>query len=223
MRYNRTRTQATRVGGLTLIELLVAISILGIIAVLGWRGLDSIVRARAALTSDLEQTRGMQLAFAQMQSDCAHIASSATIGTRTPIIVSQGKFALIRTVFVENQPTRLQVVSYSLKDGVLSRLESVATRDMQELDTLWLVAANDLAENDTSKAQPVALLSGVSALTMRTWVAGNWHAGTDPATQTTGSTTSPPATLLAPTGLEVTLQLQEHQSSLLKIFMLGAI
>jgi general secretion pathway protein J len=32
-------------GGFTLVELLVAISILAIVAVLGWRGLDGIIRA----------------------------------------------------------------------------------------------------------------------------------------------------------------------------------
>jgi general secretion pathway protein J len=61
-----------RARGFTLIELLVAISILAIVAVLGWRGLDGIVRARIALTEQMEVTRGMQLAFAQMQSDCEH-------------------------------------------------------------------------------------------------------------------------------------------------------
>ena len=53
--------------GFTLVELLVAISILAIVAVLGWRGLDGIVRARTTLTQQMETTRGMQLAFAQMQ------------------------------------------------------------------------------------------------------------------------------------------------------------
>ena len=46
-----------RARGFTLIELLVAISVLAIVAVLGWRGLDGIVRARVALTGNLEQTR----------------------------------------------------------------------------------------------------------------------------------------------------------------------
>ena len=49
--------------GFTLVELLVAISILAIVAVLGWRGLDGIVRARVALTAQMEQTRGMQLVY----------------------------------------------------------------------------------------------------------------------------------------------------------------
>src|SRR4051794_27198394 len=113
--------------GLTLIELLVAISILAIVAALGWRGLDGIVRARIALTADLEQTRGMQLAFAQLQSDCAHIASSTQIPNRTPLVVDSGRLSMVRTVFAEGYPSRLQVVTYRVRDGVLTRRESAAT------------------------------------------------------------------------------------------------
>ena len=97
--------------GLTLIELLVAISMLALIAVLGWRGLDSIVRARVALTDDLEQTRGMQLAFAQLQSDCAHLAGTAVLPKRMPLLVEQGRLTLVRALFSDNQPSRLQVVA----------------------------------------------------------------------------------------------------------------
>ena len=70
-----------RARGFTLVELLVAISILAMVAVLGWRGLDGIVRARVALTDQMEVTRGMQLAFAQMQSDCEHMADDARCST----------------------------------------------------------------------------------------------------------------------------------------------
>ena len=56
------RSDARHHSGFTLIELLVAISVLGFVAVLGWRGLDSITRARESLNHELEQTRGMQLA-----------------------------------------------------------------------------------------------------------------------------------------------------------------
>lgn len=202
--------------GLTLVELLVAISVLALIAVLGWRGLDSIVRARIALTSDLEQTRGMQLTFAQLQSDCAHLASTAVLPNRIPLLVEQGRLTLVRTVFADNQPPRLQVVSYRVKDGMLTRRESAATRNLTELDALWLAAANDI---DTSQA--VVLQSGVAALTMRLWVSGGWRTGVDalppamPASMTASS--------LVPTGLEAALQLQGRENSLLKIFLLGAV
>ena len=129
-----------RHSGLTLIELLIAISVLGFVTVLGWRGLDSIVRTRIALTNDLEQARGMQLAFAQLQIDCAHLGSPYTLPNRASLDVKQGQLTLVRTVYAENQPSRMQVIAYRLKDGVLTRTESAATRDLQELDNLWLTA-----------------------------------------------------------------------------------
>lgn len=201
--------------GLTLIELLVAISVLAFIAVLGWRGLDSIARARIALTGDLEQTRGMQLAFAQLQSDCAHLASAAVLPNRMPLLVEQGRLTLVRTVFADNQPSRLQVVTYRVKDGMLTRRESAVTRDLRELDTL-LAAANNIDTN-----QAVVLQSGVAALTMRLWVDGGWRAGVDalPPVVPADMNASP----LVPTGLEVASQLQGREGKLLKIFLLGAV
>jgi general secretion pathway protein J len=201
---------------LTLVELLVAISVLGFVAVLGWRGLDGIVRARIALTSDLEQTRGMQLAFAQLQSDCAHLVGPSALPNRVPLAAGQGRLTLVRTVFADNQPSRLQVIAYRVRDGVLTRRESAATRDLRELDSLWLIAENDI---DTSQA--VVLKSDVTALTMRLWVSGGngWRTDIDVLTPTAGSTASPPL----PTGLEVTMQLRGRDTGMLKIFLLGAV
>lgn len=207
-------TPKARHKGLTLVELLVAISVLGFVAVLGWRGLDSIVRARIALTSDLEQTRGMQLAFAQLQSDCAHLASASVLPNRIPLAVGQGQLTLVRTVFADNQPSRLQVISYRVDDGVLTRRESPATRDLRELDTLWQTAVND-----TDTSQPVVLQSDVTDMAMRIWVNGSWRAEADAVITAAGSTASPPV----PTGLEVTMRLRGRDTGMLKIFLLGAV
>jgi general secretion pathway protein J len=200
--------------GLTLVELLVAISVLGFVAVLGWRGLDSIVRARITLTGDLEQTRGMQLSFAQLQNDCEHLASPAVLPNRVPLAAGQGRFTLVRTVFADNQPTRLKVISYRVDNGVLTRRESVATRDLRELDTLWQSAVND---TDTSQA--VVLQSDVTAMATRLWINGGWRTEAD-AVATIGG---PAASQSVPTGLEVTMQLRGHDNGMLKIFLLGAV
>ena len=218
--HNGART--TRQKGLTLVELLVAISVLGFVAVLGWRGLDGIVRARIALTSDLEQTRGMQLAFAQLQSDCAHLVSPSALPNRIPLAVGQGQLTLVRTVFADNQPSRLQVIAYRVRDGVLSRRESAATRDLRELDTLWQTAVND---TDTGQAPfdklrtGVTLQSDVAAMTMRLWINGGWRTEADAVITIGGSTATPSI----PTGLEVTMQLRGRDTGMLKIFLLGAV
>ena len=202
--------------GFTLVELLVAITIMAIVAVLGWRGLDSIIRARVALNDELTSTRGLQLAFAQMQSDCDKIANADDIGGLVPLEVQPGRLTLVRSVFVENQPSRVQVIAYRVTTGELTRRESVATRDLTELNAAWTAA---LAEADMT--QPVVLHNGVGEMAIRTWNSngGGWlAAGAEIAPQQPGTRAQ-----RMPTGLEVTLQLRERTGSLVKIFLLGAV
>ncbi len=197
--------------GFTLVELLVAISILAIVAVLGWRGLDGIVRARVSLTQQMEVTRGMQLAFAQMQSDCEHIPiDGALLGTRPYLLFDQDRLTLVRLVMVENEPTRLQVVAYRVREGVLLRRESTATRNMTELDVMWKSATSDA---DTTA--PVALQAGVTGIGVQNWVNGNWQAIQAPLVG--GIPTTPGAAF----GLQVVLQTKDVQAPMLKTFLLG--
>ncbi|HTD02349.1 PulJ/GspJ family protein [Undibacterium sp.] len=204
--------------GFTLIELLVAITILAIVAVLGWRGLDSIVRARVALTSSMEQTRGTQISFAQLENDSEHVAGPDLLPLRETLRASQQHLTLIRTVFDDNQPTRLQVVAYRLQDGVLSRRESLPTRDLNMLDAYWQNALND-----SDNMPVVALQTNVAALDMRTWNIdeNGWRiAGSDiPAPSSNGDTK-----VAAPKkGLEVSLKLSGQERPMLKVFLVGAV
>jgi len=226
--------------GLTLIELLVAISVLAFVAVLGWRGLDGIVRARIALTESMEQTRGMQLAFAQMQSDCAHVATPDLLLSRTPLAADPGRLMLVRTVFSDNQPIRLQVITYRVRDGVLTRRESMATRDLKELDSLWQAAAND-----TDPSPSVALQEGVASMATRLWSSqtNSWQLPGAPAVNAPGAAqnqgsaagtaqgaqaaqqaqAAAAAAQGTPTGLEVALHMRDRDASMLKVFLLGAV
>jgi general secretion pathway protein J len=211
----------TRQTGLTLIELLVAISVLAFVAVLGWRGLDSIVRARVALNNELEQTRGMQLTFAQLQNDCAHLATRSSLSGRVPLVIDQDRLTLVRTVFSDNQPSRLQVISYRVREGVLARRESEPTRDLKELDRFWLAAVNE-----TDVSQAVALQSGVTAMTMRLWDGVAWNAANTTTPAAPGPTVNPrrpPPPARPMTGLEVALQLQDREANMLKVFLLGPV
>lgn len=205
--------------GFTLIELLVAISILAIIAVMGWGGLDSIIRARETLNRELEQSRGAQISFVQLENDCAHLVSEAMLPRRENLRAFGQQLILIRTVYEENQATRLQVVAYRMHEGVFTRRESIATRDLNILDTYWQNAING------SDTMPVVKLhSDVIQFELRTWNINenSWRvAGSDivqpSAAQLVGGKPVPPKT-----GLEVTMQLQGQQNPLLKIFLLGA-
>jgi general secretion pathway protein J len=237
--FGAARERSRRQGGLTLIELLVAISVLAFVAVLGWRGLDSIVRARIALNNDLEQTRGLQLAFAQMQNDFAQVVTGSAVPDRAPLVIGPDRVTLIRKVYAESQPSRLQVITYQVKNGVLTRRESASTRDLVELDKLWAAA-----ESGVEAGQDVALQSGVAAMTMRLWGPNGWgEANANPEQPEAQETTervskgamaasagrpapaivSPARSQSALTGLQVALQLQDRESNLLKVFLLGAV
>ena len=197
--------------GFTLIELLVAISILAMVAVLGWRGLDGIVRARISLTEQMEVTRGMQLAFAQMQSDCEHIpVDGALLGARPYLLFDQQRLTMVRLSMVENEPTRLQVVSYRVRDGVLLRRESTATRNMTELDVMWKAATSDA---DTTA--PVALQAGVTDINVQNWANNAWQAIPAPLAFIPGA---PAGTTY---GLQVVLQTKSLAAPMVKTFLLG--
>ena len=198
-----------RARGFTLVELLVAISILAIVAVLGWRGLDGIVRARVALTAQMETTRGLQLAFAQLQSDCEHMVAADMLPKRDFLKFEDDRLTMVREVTTENEATRVQVVAYRIVAGVLTRRESAATRDLKQLDALWTAAISDA---DTAGAVP--LQSGVAGMQVQVWQA-NWQ-----------STVQPAATLALGgkiTGLKVALSVQGQEAPMIKAFLVGGI
>ncbi|WP_020653781.1 prepilin-type N-terminal cleavage/methylation domain-containing protein [Massilia niastensis] len=207
--------------GFTLVELLVAIAILAIVAVLGWRGLDGIVRARMSLTEQMETTRGMQLAFAQMQSDCEHLADIEVLGRRPFLLFDDDRLTLVRKVFVENEASRLQVVSYRVAGGQLVRRESPGTRDLQQIDQLW-DAANSDAPSENSP--PVVLQVGVSAMQVLVWQNNAWRDEQSEAAVTNAQAEQLPVAAgqtQLPTGVQVALTVQGLKAPMLKSFLLG--
>ena len=209
--------------GLTLVELLVAMTMMAFVAVLGWRGLDSITRTRISLNQELAQTRGLQLAFAQMQTDCMNVVNPAEIDGRQPLEIDQTRITLVRRTQPEAQPGALQLVTYRLLDGYLTREESPPTRDLMRL--------NQYQQRAQSLVLPgVRLQSGVQSMQSRVWAddGRGWRnlGSVDSGTPTSHAALMNPqagtaSTRIFWTGLEVALQLPEREASLTKIFMLG--
>ncbi|QOY94763.1 prepilin-type N-terminal cleavage/methylation domain-containing protein [Massilia sp. UMI-21] len=196
--------------GFTLVELLVAISILAILAVLGWRGLDGIVRARIALTEQMEVTRGMQLSFAQMQSDSEHLAGREILGRRPNLLWDDNRLTLVRKVYNENEPTQLVVVSYRVVNGSLVRRESPGTRDLAQLEALWQSIAGDAP---SESAPPVVLQTGVAAMQVQAWQNNAWQK--EPVAAADGEQAT------GPEGIQVGLTAAGLAAPMVKSFLLG--
>ncbi|MFC0251012.1 PulJ/GspJ family protein [Massilia consociata] len=205
-----THAATRRRAGFTLVELLVAISILAILAVLGWRGLDGIVRARIALTEQMAVTRGMQLAFAQMQSDCEHLAGREIIGRRANLLWDDDRLTLVRKVYNENEPSQLAVVSYRVAGGTLVRRESIGTRDLVQLEALWQAMGSDAP---SQSAPPVVLQTGVAAMQIQAWQNNAWQNERVPPVE--GAQPEDPS------GIQVGLTAQGLAAPMVKSFLLG--
>ena len=95
---------ARRHAGFTLLELIVAASILALIAVFSWRGLDTLLREREAIASSQETIDAMQRSFARIERD-ALLARDAQLDDTGTLRLVSGDAA----------------VEYRLANGALTR------------------------------------------------------------------------------------------------------
>ncbi len=109
--------------GFTLIEMLVAIALLAVIALLSWRGLSATVRGRDDLVSNLTQTRVLGRYFSQLQFDMLNLVTPDEV-FGPPLRILPDELVLVRHVGVGQEPATLQVVRYRLKDHQLLRSAS---------------------------------------------------------------------------------------------------
>lgn len=251
-----TNGDRTRYSGFTLIELLIAISILAIVAILGWRGLDSIVRSREVLTSELEQTRSLQLTFAQLQSDCSQNVnplSYPNLPEHRSSWIEPQRLILIRNEYMEDEAPAMQVVVYRLQNSNLTRFESIPTRDLAVLKQLL-----DQARNPPDNQIAVIMQKNVQNIEFTGYPESSLGPNSDDGNPPPDIEKKPPPDDKNPpldkggtpekkpnpdakegsgdqtddniqkvnqnkvtTGLQVSLQLQNHDNKILKIFMLG--
>jgi general secretion pathway protein J len=179
----RTAQHAHR-RGFTLLELLVAISVLSIVSLIAWRGLDSLVHTRERLVPEAEEVRDLLVAFGQMERDLAQVTHTAfTPLTTLPLVVRGGErpgFEVVRLApATEGERTLLQRVIYEVRDGKLIRHITAP------MDTVG--AGTDLNVTTTP------LLGDVQALRLRLWLAGRGWTPPEAA----------PPTTTPPRGLEV--------------------
>ncbi len=163
-----------RSDGFTLIELLVAITLLAVIAVVSWRGLDSLLRSREALVSNDTNLIGLTRAFSQFSSDCAQLADPQDL-RRSPVELEADRLLLIRDRVGHEQPTRWQVVMYTVRDGILTRHQSPPVADITTLEATLRTMGSNVDSNGQGTAR-VHLVEHVAGLHGRTWIEpGGWR------------------------------------------------
>ena len=70
-----------RARGFTLVEVLVAIGVMAVLALMSWQGIDSMLRTQTALQQRADQIRTLQAGLAQWQTDLNRLAIPAGISS----------------------------------------------------------------------------------------------------------------------------------------------
>lgn len=116
-----------RARGFTLLELLVAVALLSVLAVLGWRAMDSVLRSRDRIVQSSDDLRALSAAFGQLEQDVRGSWAVGLLGLREPAIAfaargerAQPELALLRETSA-SRPLQLQRVRYRLHEHRLER------------------------------------------------------------------------------------------------------
>ena len=192
-------TRAPRQHGFTLIELLVAISLMAVLAVLGWRGLDSVLRSRERVVEASDSLRGLTVGFAQIDEDLRRAWPVRLLNLPVPVIgfAEEGDegtpaMQLVRELPPASGPTQVQRVVYRLRDGVFERGFAP-----------WTLPSGDRQVGASEAVllwQP--LLSGVTRVQMRAWIGGRGWVPAGALVPRGGAA----ASILQLTGLEVIVE-----------------
>jgi general secretion pathway protein J len=159
-----------RQSGFTLIELIVAVSLMAVLSIIAWRGLDAVLKARDNLTQVGEDMRSLTIAFSQMDEDLRRswpirqlLPGQAPIRF-VPGATGQGtQLEMLREGGGALDGVRVERVAYRIREGWLERgFASFATG-----------AASQLSPFEWQR-----ILSGVSQFKVKAWVQGSgWVPG----------------------------------------------
>lgn len=166
------RSRATRraravLAGFTLIELLVAVALMAVLAVMGWRGLDSVLTGRERIAESSDGLRALSVTFTQLEDDLRRSWPARLLNPGVPVIAfleedpsAPPALNLLRELPPDSGAAQIQRVVWRLRGGVLERgfgafAMPTAEGQVPPLALTW---------------QP--LMSGVSAVHLRAWIPG---------------------------------------------------
>lgn len=119
--------------GFTLIEVLIAMSIMAIIAVMSWQGVDGIVRARDISQARVDQVLRLSTVLAQWERDLDSVQET---GSTVPAL----RFDGARLTLTRRVEGGVQLVVWSLREGQWFRWASQPVTQARALQDLWLTS-----------------------------------------------------------------------------------
>lgn len=193
----RRATPLRSMRGFTLIELLVAIFIMSLLALMSWRGIDSMARAQEASRVRADHVATLQTALAQWQTDLDQMFQTSQISA----IDFDCRMLRITRRYSD---TELRVIGWARRgigeETRWLRWQSPAVSDRLALQNAWLEAARwgeNASDNERKRETEIAAIDEWQIFYYRnnTWSNPCSSAGAATGTAAPPPPTTPPTTL----------------------------
>ncbi len=170
--------------GFTLVEVLVALTIMAVLAAMAWQGIDAMVRSRTVNQDSVERTLRLSSVLGQWQQDLmslhtarsstapgANVSATGTPTTGAPPVAGIGgppNFAFdgksIR--LTRRTDAGLQVLVWALRDDVLMRWASPVTTNALQLTEHWM-RSQQLLGNESNQLRALEGIGSIQVFCYR--------------------------------------------------------
>ena len=207
---HRTKRFVVWTGGFTLVEVLMGLTLMALLAVMGWRGIDTLAKAKEQTQSRLDQVAAVQTALMQWRYDLN--ANQAMEGPNpTAALVWDGQtMKIIRranTPSLQGLEQGLVIVCWAVHDGHWWRWQSSLLRNRADREVAWSQALSWSQSQGREFAQGAVKLMPVNGWRIVYFRGNAWtHPLSSDGTPATDS-------VKLPDGVRVVLQLDQDRSN----------
>lgn len=146
--------QALKAQGFTLVEVLVALALMAVLAVLSWRGLDTMVRTREVTQSRIDQVAVAQISLTQWRADLDAMLVLPGVVNDNSLQWDGRVMRILRrsaTPLPNGQDAGMKVVAWTVRDGHWLRWQSGDLLRRADIVQAWAQAAQ-WGQNPSSEA-----------------------------------------------------------------------
>ena len=155
-----------RGAGFTLVEMLVAITVLAVLGLISWRGLDQLVTQRARLDDSTAGTEQVVRALSQLERDVAQRIPDALVAGRA--LPGSPLPAAVAVTIDANGQARIRILRTRAGAGTASVMWSVEAGNLVRTSTTSTTSATG------TPADRIALLDGIDGVGVRVLLANGW-------------------------------------------------